>query len=385
MVSNPAFGISCPTTVRFGAGVAEEIVSYLPESAGPVLLLTGGSGLAAEPVRLALKTNGVQFAEAKAKGEPTVDSINDLRNSLNNRSFTAIIASGGGAVLDAGKALSFCLTHDLTLGDDFNKVSAKSLAQPNPLSLIVLPTTAGTGAEVTSNAVLGVPSKAAKISLRGPALFPRYALIDPKLMTSAPQSVVINSGLDAVTQIIEAYTSAASTPFSDALTEPQIEPALSALRRYVENPSLDDMTHLAWSALASGLALANGGLGAAHGLASVVGGRYAAPHGALCGRFLAPVLRQNLRQAEVGSKQHQRLDTCCHLISLSFPQRPGGDDLSGFEEWVGNCGLPRLSEMGVPRADLADLAYQSVSASSSRKNAVPLEAADYHTILEASF
>ena len=137
--------------------------------------------------------------------------------------------------------------------------------------MIVLPTTAGTGAEVTSNAILGALNSFAKISLRGPALQPDVALVDPTLMLSAPKSVVLYSGLDAVVQNIEAYTSAYSSPLTQAFSGPAIKSTLMALRDVLESGHAGAWSQLAFGSLSSGLALANCGLGAAHGLASVLG------------------------------------------------------------------------------------------------------------------
>ncbi len=378
------FTISCPTQVRFGAGAVNQIASVLSADPRNVLLIRGAGTAASEPLRAALRTLDLQVTEVSAAGEPSVSSVNTILAGLSRVTIDAVVACGGGAVIDTGKAVTFCLAHSLQLTEDFAEIDAALLVQPNPVPLIVLPTTAGTGAEVTSNAVLDVPSKQAKISLRGRALFPQTAIIDPDLMCDAPRHVILNAGLDALTQIIEAYISSAASPFSDAMTAPQLEPGLLALRTAMEDPTSVAMSQMAWTSLASGLALANSGLGAAHGLASVLGARYAAPHGALCGRFLTPVLRRNLANAAAGSTAHERIDHCCAMIATTFPPLTGGDDLSGAEAWMKTHKLPYLSAYGVAADDLETLAKQSLTASSTRKNAVPIDQADLlHILLEA--
>jgi alcohol dehydrogenase class IV len=372
------FGISCPTQIRFGPGVSAELETFLPDHAKRVLLLRGAGGAAVAPVRALLKT--LDLVEVSAGGEPSVTSVNAVLDQVDGP-VDAVIACGGGAVLDTGKAVTFCLNHGLRLTDAFGDIDPRLLAVPGAVPLIALPTTAGTGAEVTANAVLDVASQKAKISLRGRGLFPSVALVDPALMMSAPDAVVLHAGLDAVTQIIEAFTSNAATAFSDALTIPALPTGLFALRRVIEDRAQNAMTDMAWTALSSGLALANGGLGAAHGAASVLGGQYGAPHGALCGRLLMPVLRQNLAAAVAGSEAHQRIDTCCAAIAAVFTPLPGGDDLSGLEDWVKRHGLPRLGAYGVTPDALDSLAERSMFASSSRKNAVDLAKADYVAML----
>lgn len=375
------FSISCPTKIEFGVGVLADLAKEIPRKAKQILLIRGAGGLAAGPVRDVLDQLDLNITECRAVGEPSVNTISVLREDVLPHKIDAVIACGGGAVIDTGKALAFCLAHKVILGDDFSEIDPDLLAQPSPIPLIVLPTTAGTGAEVTSNVVLDVPSLQAKISLRGRALFPHVAIIDPSLMVSAPPHVILQSGMDAVTQIIEAHTSVAATPFSSALTLDNLESGLVALRAAVQTPSVKTMSEMAWTALASGLALANGGLGAAHGLASVVGGRFAAPHGALCGRLLTPVLRHNLARAELGSDEHVNLDRCCAAIESVFTSPPGTDDLCGLEAWLATHNLPYLADFGVRADDFDGLAEQAMAASSSRKNAVVLEKADYVGIM----
>jgi len=349
-----------------------------------VIFVRGASGLAARPVLDRLQNAALDVIEITCAKEPGIAGINDLITQLRGQKSDVVVACGGGSVIDTGKALAFCLAHGLRLSDDFSDIPPDLLAKPGPLPLVVLPTTAGTGAEVTSNAVLDVASKRAKLSLRGRALFAQVALVDPVLMLSAPPHVVLNAGLDALTQIIEAYTSVAATPFSDALTSTNVARGLAALRAVTERPDVAGMTDMAWVSLASGLALANSGLGAAHGLASVVGGGYAAPHGALCGRFLIPVLRQNLAQAERGSDAHHRLMTCHHAIATAFAPLDPDDLLSGLDGWISVQALPRLAAYGMKDSDFEGLAQQVVVASSSKKNAVRLDKPHFIHILQAA-
>lgn len=378
------FGISVPTLVRFGDGVSAELSGVLPSGTKRVAVLRGARGVAAVPLVAGLREQGFAVTEVPCAGEPSVASVNAALDALTGQGIEAVVACGGGAVLDSGKAVAFCLGHGLRLTEDFSDISAPLLAGPAPLPFIAIPTTAGTGAEVTANAVLEIPSQQAKISLRGRALFPTVALVDPTLLPSAPAATILSSGLDAVVQTIEAYTSCAATPFSDALTTPNIHLGLRALRDVVETGEAAAWRRLAWVSLSSGMALANSGLGAAHGLASVLGGRYGAPHGVLCGRFLIPTLRQNASVAVPGSEVHRRLEACASAIAEVFPPARGGDALSGLEAWQDAQGLVRLSSFGVQEAEIDALAVQSAAASSSKKNAVVLGDADFAAILRAS-
>ena len=185
-------------------------------------------------------------------------------------------------------------------------------------------------------------------------------------MSGAPAQVILRSGLDAVTQVIESYTSNAATPFSDALCLPSIGRGLRALAGVVDTGDAKSWEDLAWVSLA------------------VIGGQYHAPHGALCGRLLIPVLRRNIERAEQGADADKKLVECAALIGNRFQSQEGGDQLSGFEAWMDAQNLPRLSQWGVAADALDALALEGMAASSSKKNAVVLTHQDFIRILEES-
>ncbi len=376
------FAFSAPTQTFFGAGEHQRITDHLPPHCRHVVLVQGSSCSASAPVLACLQNAGLEITQVYCDGEPTVPKINALLGRLAGNSADVVIACGGGSVLDTAKVIRFALFHALTSYEDFATITPEQMNTPCGLALIAVTTTAGTGAEVTANAVIGVPAQAAKISLRGRALCADIAIVDPQMMQGAPDAVVLYSGLDAVTQIFESYTSNAATPFSDALTLATKALGLPALKAVLEDRHHSAWADLAWVAHASGLALANSGLGAAHGLASVIGGQYDVPHGALCGRLLIPVLRQNLRRSEEGSDTHARIASCMADVADAFTPTLPDDLLSGFEAWVDAKGLPRLADWSVTADDLSDIATRGAAASSSQKNAIPLTQDDYLQVLQ---
>jgi alcohol dehydrogenase class IV len=378
------FSFSCPTRVHFGAGTCEKLAGLLPKDAKCVILVRGRSGRASAPILALLHAAGLDVTELGCDGEPTVSSIDAALNVLATIKADAVIACGGGAAIDTGKVVCFAVSNNLRGYDDFAKLTPGQMDIPCLIPCLALPTTAGTGAEVTANAVIGVPDKGAKISLRGLGLCPTFAIVDPDLMRGAPDAVVLHAGLDAITQVFESYTSNAATPYSDALTRSVKETGLPALKRALDGGDMSALDDLAWVSHVSGLALANSGLGAAHGLASVIGGRFDAPHGALCGRLLLPVMQQNLRCAPQGSSIHARLSSCVNHIEAVFPPTEKTDPLSGYGAWLDAKGLPRLADWLVAEDDLASIATQGMAASSSQKNAVPLNEADYLRVLSAA-
>lgn len=375
------FTITTPTAIRFGVGCARDLASELP--AGAVLLVRGGSPRTSQPVRTELDRAGRRVHQATVVGEPSVASVNSAFATTKDLQIGVIVACGGGSVLDTAKALRLCLEAGAPLPDDISKVEASALAGANRLPLIAIPTTAGTGAEVTSNAVLGTATS--KMSIRGRALYADIALVDPDLMKHAPKEVVLGAGLDAVTQTIEAYTSRLASPFTDALTLQNIALGPQALRRIVEDDDAAAWSDIAWVSLSSGLALANGGLGAAHGLAAVLGARLGAPHGMLCGRLLGPVLLKNRDVAPPGSDAHRRIETCLTALTTTFPPIGGEGRLSGFFHWLDQHNVPRLRDFSLNTQSFGPIAEAAVSASSSQKNAVPLRISDLWDILDVAY
>lgn len=363
------FAIDCPVQVAFGAGSVAQLPDLVQD---PVVFVQGASGAASDPV---LQMLGNVAQVIRCSGEPSVDSINTALDALEGIAVGTVVACGGGSVLDTAKVLAVLAGTGVRLSDDFSTVDPALLERRAQVRLIALPTTAGTGAEVTRNAVLDVPTLGTKLSLRGRALFPDHALVDPDLMAGAPRATALHAGLDAVTQLIEAHTSVAATPFTRALTAQALPGALRGLRDVMAGDRAG-WPAMAWASLASGMALANGGLGAAHGLAAVLGARLGAPHGALCGRLLVPVMRAN---AAAGASS---VAGCAAEVADVFAPEPGGDALSGLAAWMTAQGLPRLADHGATDAMLPDLATQGCAASSSQKNAVPLPVATYEAILK---
>jgi hypothetical protein len=254
------------------------------------------------------------------------------------------------------------------------------LAAP-PLPFIAIPTTAGTGAEVTKNAVIGLPDHARKVSLRDDRMLARLAIVDPALTDRCPRAVTLASGLDAVTQVIEPYVSVRATPFTDALARPAIGLGLGALLRLMQAEDPRARDELAWTSLCGGLALANGGLGAVHGLAGPIGGMTGAPHGAICGALLAPVLAAN--GARATGIAAERLAEVRGMIARVFRVAPG----AAFEtlaRWVRDQGLPGLVALGLSPEARAVAAEAALGSSSMKGNPVALGPRELIGIMEAA-
>jgi alcohol dehydrogenase class IV len=247
----------------------------------------------------------------------------------------------------------------------------------DPLPFIALPTTAGTGAEVTKNAVIGLPDLGRKVSLRDDRMVARLAIVDPALTDGCPKGVTLASGLDAVTQVIEPFVSVKATPYTDALTRPAIGAGMQGLMRLMQDAQARD--RMAWVSLCGGLALANAGLGAVHGLAGVIGGLTGAAHGAICGALLGPVLAAN-RMAASGAAR-DRLDTVCTLLAEVLGSTADEAPVA-LQAWARAQGLPGLAALGVGEQQHAGIATAALQASSMKGNPVVLSAQILREVME---
>jgi alcohol dehydrogenase class IV len=383
-----AFEIAAPTRIVFGAGKLSEVAPQLgTEAAGCVLLVTGQDARRAEPLRVMLEARGLTLCAVQIRAEPTLDDVRLATQLARERTCTSVVAMGGGSAIDAGKAVAALLGNG---GDplDYLEVVGRGRALTLPsLPFIAVPTTAGTGAEVTKNAVLSVPEQQVKASLRSPFMLPRLAVIDPDLLISAPRNVLCASGLDALSQLIEPFVSAKQNPFSDALAREGLTRSARSLRRAVlEGADASARDDLALASLFGGLCLANAGLGAVHGFAAPIGGMFEAPHGAVCAALLPQVLEVNVRVARERGDQAELLGRFDELGKvLSGDTQATADDAVGFVRALRrDLSVPGLAAYGMKESDVPGLVERAKKASSMKGNPLPLSDADLQTIARES-
>jgi alcohol dehydrogenase class IV len=372
-----AFELATATRIVFGAGtVAQAPAALAALGATRVLLVTGRSAERAEGLREALVRAGVEPALFAVGGEPTVDVARAGVARVQEHGARAVVALGGGSALDAGKAIAALAANG---GDplDYLEVVGRGRALERPsLPFVAIPTTAGTGAEVTRNAVLGAPGARVKASLRSPMMLPTLAIVDPDLLLGLPASVVASCGLDALSQLIEPFVSSRANPLTDALARDGIRRSARSLALAVRGglehaANRDD---LALASLFGGLCLANAGLGAVHGFAAPAGGMFAAPHGAICAALLAPVMEVNLRALEARARAHPSRDRFDELgvLLTGDPAARAADAIDWVRALVTTLAIPGLAAWGMAESDAPDLIERAKAASSMRGNPLPL-------------
>jgi alcohol dehydrogenase class IV len=377
-----SFAFATATRIIFGAGRLNEISKQL-EGARRIFWVRGRSSEAIPRVRELLSATGVPFREFEVQGEPTVALVREGVKAAHGCDL--LIGLGGGSVLDTGKAIAALIPNP---GDvfDYLEVIGKGKPLTNPsLPYVAIPTTAGTGAEVTRNAVLESPEQNVKVSLRSPTMLPRVALVDPELTYSLPPQVTAASGMDALSQLIEPFVSIKANPLTDALCREGLHHAARSLQRAYENgDDHEARERMSLAGLFGGLALANAALGAVHGFAGPLGGRLHAPHGALCARFLPLVMEANIKALKRQDSRHPALARYVEVARILTGEKDATalDGAAWTRDLVEVLKIPRLSAYGMEPEDFSAAVEKTQKANSFKGNPIVLSERELTEILE---
>jgi alcohol dehydrogenase class IV len=297
------------------------------------------------------------------------------------------VAIGGGSVIDLGKAVAMLVGNG---GDPLDYLEVIGAGRPiggPSASCIALPTTAGTGAEVTANAVLSSPEHACKASLRSPFMLPSVALVDPLLTLSCPSWVSASSGLDALTQCLEPFVSAKATAMTDALAREGLRRAAAGLRAsHEDGTDVEARTDMSLCSLLGGLCLANAKLGAVHGLAGVIGGTVTVPHGVACAALLVATIEANLRALRAREPQSRALPRYREAAQLLTGRADATveDGTDWIAQTVSLLGIEKLAHYGLKPEQTADVVAKALRASSTKGNPIELRADELAAVIAAS-
>lgn len=388
------FSFRTAPEILFGAGTFVEAPAAARRLGARCLLVTGKRSLERSGKLAVLEERlsacGLDFGRwaISGDGEPDVALADEGAAIAREGKYDVVLAVGGGSVVDAAKAAAALATNDGVAMDYIEAVGAgRSITRP-PLPLVAVPTTAGSGSEVTKNSVLRVPELRVKRSIRSDMMVPRVAIVDPSLLATAPRSVAASSGLDALTHLVEAYLSKGAGPMTDVLVVPGMRLAHRALVALADGQA-GDATHeaMALAALWGGIALANAGLGAVHGLVAPLGGLCGVPHGAGCGCLLPATFLANARALEARSRQSPALARAREVADLILPEdekdRSPERAADAFLALRDKLDLPPLRSYGVTEADLAGI-IEGSRAGSMKSNPIELTDAELDGILRAS-
>jgi len=378
------FEFATAARIVFGAGTLAEAGQLAGEWGRRATVVTGRNRVRAQRLLAHFAAAGIATEIVTIDHEPSTDDV--ARGVASARAFRAdsVIGFGGGSAIDAAKAIAGLLTNGGAPLDYLEVVGqGRPLARP-AAPWMAIPTTAGTGAEVTRNAVLSVPGSGVKVSLRSPHLLARVALVDPELTLDLPPALTASTGLDALTQLLEAYVCNRANPMTDAICAAGIPRAAQALLVACrDGHDLAARTDLALASLWSGLALANAGLGAVHGFAAPIGGLLPAPHGAVCAALLAPVMAANIRALRSRAPQNPALGRYAEIARWLTGRNDASDEhgVEWVRSLVATLGILRLSAYGIALAQVPEIVARAQQASSMKANPVVLTAEELSVVL----
>jgi len=370
--------------IIFGDGTLNEAAPLAAIMGSRAFVVTGRNTTRVLSLLDQMESQKIKTTSFSVSREPTTDMVLEGAAKARETGCDLVIGFGGGSVIDTGKAVAALLANP---GDILDYLEVIGKARPlaaSPAPYIAIPTTSGTGAEVTRNAVLLSPGHKLKVSMRSALMLPRAAVVDPVLTCSLPPDVTASTGLDALTQLIEPFLSNKANPLTDGICREGILRAARSLKRaYEDGYDISARRDMAIASLFGGLALANAGLGAVHGFAGPLGGMFPAPHGAICARLLPYVMEANhlaLKARDPESPSLARFDDLAKIL-IGFASATAQDGVSWIKDLCSFLRVPPLSRFGVKQEHIPDIVEKSENSSSMKSNPITLNREELEGIL----
>ena len=378
------FEFATATRIVFGPGAVREIAPAAQALGRRALIVTGRSTERAAGLVANLAAAGVSCAPFSVSEEPSIELVRQGQRFARDEHCDVVIGFGGGSALDAAKAIAALLTNSGDVMDYLEVIGGNQALSVPGAPFIAIPTTAGTGTEVTRNAVLASPEHRVKVSLRSPLMLARVAVIDPELTYDLPPAVTARTGLDALTQLIEPYTSNRANPLTDGYCLEGMRRVARSLRRaYHDGHNAEARLDMSLASLLGGLSLANAGLGVVHGFAAPIGGMFPAPHGAVCAALLPHGMEMNIRALRArapGSETLRRYETVARILT-GEPNATLEEGVEWVRELVRELQIPPLGAYGIQPNDVEALAEKASQASSMKANPIVLTADELREVL----
>jgi alcohol dehydrogenase class IV len=379
------FEFATATRIVFGAGTVNDAGAVARDLGRRALVVTGRDTRRAERMLISLQSAGVSAVPFPVAGEPELATVERGVKLARSERCELVIGFGGGSAIDAGKAIAAMLNNGGELLDYVEIIGrGQPLVKPSA-PFIAIPTTAGTGAEVTRNAVLASPEHKLKVSLRSPLMLAKVAVVDPELTCDLPPALTANTGLDALTQLIEPFVCNRANPMTDGLCVEGLRRVARSLRvAFSKGRDMDAREDMAVASLFGGLALSNAGLGAVHGFAGPIGGSFSAPHGAICAALLPQVMAMNLRALRQrdphGTALYRYEEAAWWLTGDS--KAKADDGVKWVRALITDLKVPRLGSFGIQQTHIADLAVKAAKAGSMKANPIVLTPEELTETLE---
>jgi alcohol dehydrogenase class IV len=378
------FEFATASRIIFGRGKSLTLGEFVSEFGNRALLVTGSRPVRYRSVLSSLERANIAYENFEIVSEPSVEVVLNGIEHAEAIGCEMVIAIGGGSVIDGGKAIAALVVNE---GDplDFLEVIGEGEPLVNPsIPFIAVPTTAGTGSEVTRNAVLASREHSVKVSLRSPSMLPRIALVDPELTCSLPPELTASTGMDALTQVLEPFVSRMSNPFIDTFCKEGLKRVARSLERaYEDGNDLAAREDMAFASLMGGLALANAKLGAVHGFAGPLGGMFPGPHGAICARLLPYVMEMNIRAMKKRNSTNEALERYQEIARI-LTQRESAVDMDGVN-WVKELSdrlrIRPLRDFGLEKRHIPVAIEKAYLSSSMKGNPIELTKEELEEVL----
>ena len=379
------FEFSTADRIVFGPGTLSEVGSIAKEFGVRAFVILGVENEDSERLLSILWDNKIDYITFQVNQEPTVNLIQKACFEASRNECDLVIGFGGGSAIDTAKSVASLMTNPGDIFDYLEVIGNSKPLRKKGLPVIAIPTTAGTGAEVTRNAVVYSPEHCVKVSLRSPMMLPNLALIDPELTLCLPKEVTASTGLDALTQVIEPFVSNQANPITDSLCREGMARAAASLRiAYNQGDDLGARQNMCLASLVGGLALANSKLGAVHGFAGVIGGMFSGPHGIICARLLPYVFSTNvnaLREREPDGEKIKRFDEVGRILTRDS-SATAAEAVAWIKSLTDELVVRSLSEFGMKEADIPEVVEKSEKSSSMKGNPVALTKDELYEILQ---
>lgn len=381
------FEFATATRIIFGRGTVQETAAIVSRMGSRAFVISGRSVKRVQPLIAQLMGAGIKVAPFSVPEEPTTQLALAAVEEARRQKCDVVVGMGGGSVLDTGKVVAALLTNQGQLMDYLEVIGRGQALKQKSGPFVAIPTTAGTGAEVTSNSVLNSPAHGVKVSMRSPYMLPDLALIDPELTCSVPPEITALTGLDAFTQLLEAFVSAYANPLTDGICREGLQRAAQSLRQaYLNGNHMSARRDMCLASLFGGLALANAKLGAVHGFAGPLGGMYPAAHGALCAALLPTVMEVNVKALQFrGSNAEalERYDEVARLIT-GRPAARAADGIAWIRNLCQQLKIRSLGAYGIEEKDFADIVVKACEASSMKGNPIELNKEELLKVLQTA-
>lgn len=378
------FNIETPSKVIFGPSKVKELPDIIKSLSSNIMIVTGKSADRYAGILTELTELDIKYSVYNVNSEPYIETVNEAVKLAREIEASLVLAIGGGSAIDTAKAVSVMLSNPGEVLDYLEGIGKGLPVKEPSVPCIAVPTTSGTGAEVTKNAVLCSREQCKKVSMRSSYMIPDLALIDPELSQTVPQNITAYTGMDAITQIIEPFISCMNNQFTDSICIDAISIAGNSVKKsYSEPDNIEARTNMSYISLIGGMALTNAKLGAVHGFAGAIGGMFNAPHGAVCAALLPHVLEVNLDavKSRGTSAQLEKYNQLAQVLT-GDEKSLASNSVTFIKEINDYLKISGLSKLGISEGDIDSIVSASKNSSSMKGNTLTLTEDELKKIIQ---